>query len=323
VSDEEGWAEVVGNSSLSSAASDFSIGEDERCVRLEVGEGDNTCDKTPFCDIPSHPRNICQPKILSSPTILVQQPLGEDFDSDRRRKVSLEQQFMGSGSTKRSLQKSNSADHLSPHMGACNSACPSPHTSACKAMDGVEPMQVGSAPSGNSVQIPIDVNLGPFDSGLGCSSVKAPASCLELLRRFGTPQIADASVSPLNLMTRLIGESGEPAPVVCSPPPFTIQREDTVHAEPVVAHGGSRPRTPSSTISSPRSGSPSKPGFFSRDAHTKKKRGRPRKAARGRSRQKGSLTKRGGASTTRQLFKEGELGENLRASPGGGGAVDS
>lgn len=63
--------------------------------------------------------------------------------------------------------------------------------------------------------------------------------------------------------------------------------------------------------------------FFSRDAHTKKKRGRPRKAARGRSRQKGSLTKRGGASTTRQLFKEGELGENLRASPGGGGAVDS
>jgi len=83
-----------------------------------------------------------------------------------------------------------------------------------------------------------------------------------------------------------------------------------------------RPHVVSSSISSACSGSPPQPAFFSRDAQKKKNSGRPTKKSKGRSMRKGSLSKEGAPSVSRELFGDGELRGSSRDSPGRHGVED-
>ena len=103
-------------------------------------------------------------------------------------------------------------------------------------------------------------------------------------------------------------------------PPPTNLVEDGI--DQGVCIGGARHQSVSSTISSPCSQSPPRPIFFSRDAKQKKKRGRPPKRAQGRPNRKGSLSKEGASSVSRELFAEGEHMESSRGLPEGHGAAN-
>jgi len=83
-----------------------------------------------------------------------------------------------------------------------------------------------------------------------------------------------------------------------------------------------RPRVVSSSISSPCSGSPLQPVFFSKDATKNKKRGRPKKKPKGRPKRKGSLSKEGAPSVSRELFGDGEHSGSPRGPPSRHGVAD-
>jgi len=99
-SDEACWAEDAGRSSYSSVGSERWHGEEVTSVRAGMGEGDNSLHKTPILEQTSPPRFFGQENTLSNPSILLKSVHGEDEDSDRRRKVSLEREHGGSACNK-------------------------------------------------------------------------------------------------------------------------------------------------------------------------------------------------------------------------------
>jgi hypothetical protein len=174
ISDVEGRAEDVGDSSFSSAGTDVWYGENTSEVKCGLVEGDNTLDKNILLEKISPPKLSCQQNPLPNPSFLVKSAHGEDEDSDRRRKVSLEKEDWGPACNKVLAFGEATSDFPStPIASACNQCCEE------------EVGQVGSTRAGLMGKSTADAGGASLGS-VGPS--KTPSTSLELINRFGTPQ---------------------------------------------------------------------------------------------------------------------------------------
>lgn len=91
-SDEEGWAKDIGRSSSSSVGTDECHREEFSSTKCVLADKENTLDNNTLLGKTLPPRLLCQEYPLANPSFLFNSPHGEDEDSERRRKVSLDKE---------------------------------------------------------------------------------------------------------------------------------------------------------------------------------------------------------------------------------------
>jgi len=172
------------------------VPEEVTSVRRGLGERDITLDKTPILEQTSPPRYFCQENLLANSSLLVKSTHGEEEDSDRRRKDSLEDEPWGSACNKVPSKKSTVEASPSPLSSVCQrvgsvhlqSTVQDPpflSPSACNVVSVGPSQHVNSTPHGQVEQI----------SGLGLDGVplgriltnNALSSSLDIIKRFCTP----------------------------------------------------------------------------------------------------------------------------------------
>lgn len=365
LSDVEGWAEDVGNSSSSSADSVRWLNKEVSSARHVLHEEENILDKNSLLVVNSPPTNNCQVTNFSTLSPLANTNFGDEEDSDRRRKVSLDIDNLEQRNVKVRKDDSLSLPILVGHSGGCvfgNMECGTSECNFGGEKDGgpcgfVE--NVGQENISDAANMPCvnDSLVGPlgapptnFQQGicapslhvgihdfgvstpmsspnkskgglglkgnvLGClSNGKSLSTSLELLQRFGTPQITSTPhlQDQQQFVSRLVFDSASGSPVL---------EEQQLAVMRTSLGVGVRNKVVSSSIVSPTPESPVQPLLFSRDAPQKRKRGRPKKKVRGRPKKASSAFEMDGATVSRQLFKDGGHSKSLRDSSGSFGAV--